>query len=76
LPKSIILNQSKILKFESKFHTAVNNFNRLEPSKQISNELPVKTSKTEKVFVNPLKHEDFFELDNLVSMEKLFKYTF
>ena len=76
MSKSIILNQSKSLKFESKFHLAVNNLNSLEPLKKISNELPVKTSKTEKVFINPLKHEDFFELDNLVSMEKLYKYAF
>lgn len=69
--KSLILNQKKIIKFEAKLHLSVNNLNQLEPLKPISNVLPVETSK--KVVVNPLKHEDFFELNNLVSMEQLFK---
>jgi hypothetical protein len=34
---------------------------------------PINQNETIKKVINPLKHEDFFELNNLVSLEELFK---
>ncbi len=73
LPKNLILNKN--LKLESKFHLIANNLNNIQPSlsSSSSNNLPTNVQNTKKSVVNPLKHEDFFELNDLVNMEELFK---
>ena len=56
----------------SQLHYATSNFQtNLEKLKEKPAEI-VKTDK-KKLVVNPLKHEDFFQLNNLVHVEELFK---
>jgi hypothetical protein len=53
-------------------HYAASNF---QANLQKLNEKPSEFVKTDKkLVVNPLKHEDFFELNKLVQLEDLFKY--
>lgn len=59
----------------SQLHYAASNFQaNLEKLIEKPAEI-VKTNK-KKLVVNPLKHEDFFQLNDLVQVEELFKYKF